>query len=307
MKSIVCILGPTASGKSSLGMELARSLNGEIVSCDSIQVYRGFDIGSSKASPEEREEIPHHLIDIVEPTEPFHAGRFMELADAAIEDILSRGKTPLIVGGTNLYFRALIQGLSDTPDIPGDIRAALNRKLELEGLPALHAELQRVDPQWASSLPPTDTQRILRGLGVFYASGQKISSLNDAHQFDEVRYRHRFVSIPLEREDLYRRINDRVLEMMQAGFLDEVECLRRSGVPDSCKPMQAPGYLQLQQVLRGELELDRAVEAIQQSHRRYAKRQLTWLKRTPEVHWWTGPSSLQETQRWWTTRFTDRV
>ena len=285
MSKIIAIIGPTASGKSSLGERLARECPGEIISCDSVQVYRGFNVGTSKPPMDIQGEIPHHLIDVVEPQEPFHAGRFVELADTAIEHVHSRQKIPLVVGGTGLYLRALLHGLSPAPRVPDDVKKTLESELKNDGLSKLYQELQESDPDWAEQLPPTDTQRILRGLAVFRGTGLKLSELNRAHQFGERRYQCRLLAIPHDREALYERINQRVLGMMDEGLLHEVETLLSKGISRESRPMQAPGYTQLVQYLDGQMSLEEAVSRIQQSHRRYAKRQMTWLKKTPEVEW----------------------
>ena len=285
MSKIVAIIGPTGSGKSSLGERLARECPGEIISCDSVQVYRGFNIGTSKPPVAIQQEIPHHLVNVVNAHEPFHAGLFAKMADAAIADVASRGNIPLIVGGTGLYLRALLHGLSPAPKVPDEVRAALELDLKNHGLEALYQELHERDPEWAAQLPATDTQRILRGLEVARGTGLRLSELNKAHQFAEQRYECRMLAIPHERDVLYNRINQRVLDMMDEGLLHEVETLLSDGIPKESKPMQAPGYLQLVQYLEGQLSLEEAVSLIQQSHRRYAKRQMTWLKKTEGVEW----------------------
>ena len=302
MQKIIGIIGPTASGKSSLGERLARECPGEIISCDSVQVYEGFHIGTNKPSNSIQKEIPHHLIDVVGPTDPFHAGRFVELADQAIKEVSGRGRIPLVVGGTGLYLRALLHGLSPAPAIPSGVQETLEKEMMEGGLQPLYEELTERDPELASQLPPTDTQRILRGLAVVRGTGLQLSALNRAHQFSENRYEFRLLAIPHEREVLYERINKRVQEMMEEGLLHEVESLLSQGVPRDCRPMEAPGYSQLVQFMDGKMGLDEAVALIQQSHRRYAKRQMTWLNKTKEVEWVEGESlSIEGLQRWYSS------
>jgi tRNA dimethylallyltransferase len=299
MQKIIGIIGPTASGKSSLGERLARECPGEIISCDSVQVYEGFQIGTNKPPDSIQNEIPHHLIDVVAPTDPFHAGRFVELADHAIKEASGRGRIPLVVGGTGLYLRALLHGLSPAPVVPPGVQETLEMEMKEGGLMPLYEELAVRDPDLASQLPPTDTQRILRGLAVVRGTGQQLSALNKAHQFSENRYEFRLLAIPHEREILYERINKRVQEMMEEGLLHEVESLLSRGIPRDCRPMEAPGYAQLVQFIDGKLELDEAVAQIQQSHRRYAKRQMTWLNKTKEVEWVDVESLSIEGLREW--------
>ena len=285
LKKIIAIVGPTASGKSALGERIAAEANGEIVSCDSVQVYKGFDIGTSKPSLEEQKRTPYHLIDVVSPTEEFHAGRYQSLADEAIRSIGERGKAPLVVGGTGLYLRALLHGLSTVPPISSSVLDRLNQELESGGLAPLYDELLRVDPAWAHQYPSTDTQRIFRGLSVFRETGKALSEFNKEHQFADERYHCRILAIHYERPELYERINARVLVMMEMGLLAEVEALMAAGVPRESRPMQAPGYVQLAEVIEGNMNLDAAIALIQQAHRRYAKRQMTWLRKTPNVEW----------------------
>lgn len=284
-KILLAIVGPTASGKSALAARIARELPSALISCDSVQVYRGFDKGTSKPSPEERAAMKHYLVDIIDAHEEFHAGRFVSLADEAINTVSAEGRLPLIVGGTGLYLRALLHGLSPAPDIPQTVRDQLEEdRIEL-GMEALYGELETVDPDWASRLPPTDTQRILRGLAVYRGTGKRLSEFNKEHQFTPRRYRCRTLALDVPREELYKRINSRVLEMMEDGLFEEVKQLLEKGIPVGSKPMQTPGYKELAQVISGNLSLEEAISKTQQAHRRYAKRQMTWFRSTDGVEW----------------------
>jgi len=269
--------GPTATGKTAAGIALARAFDGEIVNGDSVQMVRGFDIGSAKPSADERAAVRHHLLDVVDPRDDLSAGRFARLADAAVADIAGRGKLPIVVGGTGLYLRALVEGLDDIPAVPAAVRAAVADRLEREGLPALRAELERVDPAYAARIAPTDRQRTLRALEIVAATGQPFSSF---HGGGAPRPGLRFLQLALfrERADLNARIDRRVDAMLAAGFLDEVRRLRAEGLDLSVKPMTSLGYRQLFEHLEGACDLAEAVAAIKSGHRHYAKRQLTWFR-----------------------------
>jgi tRNA dimethylallyltransferase len=275
--SVVVIGGPTASGKTGVGLALARAFGGEIVNGDSVQMVRGFDLGSAKPSRDERAAVPHHLLDVVDPRDDLSAGRFVRLADRAIVDIAARGRLPVVVGGTGLYLRALVEGLADIPQVPAAVRSAQAERLAREGLPALRDELERLDPAYATRIAPTDRQRTLRALEVLVATGRPFSSF---HGGGAPRPGHRFLQLALfrERSELHARIDARVDAMMAAGFLDEVRELRAAGLDLSVKPMTSLGYRQLFEHLAGAYDLDTAVAAIKAGHRHYAKRQLTWFR-----------------------------
>lgn len=282
---IVLVVGPTASGKTSLSLELADAFAGEIVNADSVQVYRGFDIGSCKPSAAERARAPHHLIDALPPDDPCDAGRFVRLADEAIHAILARGRRPFVVGGTGLYFRALVHGLAPVPEVPDDVRARVQAALARDGVAALHARLREVDPEAAAQIAPQDPQRTTRALEVFEATGRPLSDFQRAHGFAPRRYDALVLALAWPRETLYDRIDRRVDALLAEGFLDEVRALRAAGVPDDARPMRSLGYAELAAHLRGERSLEDAVDAIRRGHRRYAKRQLTWFRKVPETVW----------------------
>ena len=279
---IVILSGPTASGKTDLAMKLAESFSMEIVNADSMQVYRRFDIGTAKPSPEERKKIPHHLIDVAEPDEPYNAGRYVEEASAAIVDIASRGKTPLVVGGTGMYLRALLRGLDSAPSDPV-VRAELDRRWEEEGGHALHAELSRIDPETASRVHFADRHRVVRALEIVAVSGVPAGRKRCAWSSAVKRYESCFLALWPDRKELYQRIDIRAERMFQAGLVDEVLELLESGYGRDLKPMQSLGYRQAVAHLLDGLPLAEAIELTKRNTRKYAKRQLTWLSAETEI------------------------
>jgi tRNA dimethylallyltransferase len=279
-----CLLGPTASGKSRLAMQLAVRFPVEIVSVDSGQVYRGMDIGTAKPSPAERAAVPHHLIDIVDPTESYSAGRFRADAIAAVADILARGKVPLLVGGTMLYYRSLVQGMDELPAADPAIRASLDAEAASKGWPALHEELARVDPRTAARLSPNDSQRIQRALEVYRATGTPLSDLHTAPRavlpFDLKAY----ALVPADRAALHRRIAQRFDAMLAAGLVAEVEALReRYRLHAALPSMRCVGYRQVWEHLEGAYDRKALREKGIIATRQLAKRQLTWLRSLPDL------------------------
>ena len=284
----VLLMGPTCSGKSALALELAREFPVEIVSVDSAMVYRGMDIGTAKPPREILATVPHHLIDVCDPAEPYSAGRFRREAEALIAQIRARGRVPLLVGGTMLYFRALTGGLAPLPEAQPEIRARIDSRAASVGWPALHAELAIHDPRAASRIRPTDGQRIQRALEVLEITGQPISALQQAGAPSTLQFAH-FALLAAERAELNRRIDGRFVEMMQHGFLEEVERLHRRGDLDPELPsIRAVGYRQLWAHLDGRGSLAEAVEAGQRATRQLAKRQMTWLRADAAVAWIRG-------------------
>jgi tRNA dimethylallyltransferase len=279
------IAGPTASGKTSIGVQIALETGAELVGADSMQVYRKLDIGTAKPTLAELQGIPHHLIDVADPDEPFDAERFVTEADRAIADIAQRNRKIIVVGGTGLYIRALLHGLHKGPKPAPEIRTALMKRAASEGWPALHAELAAKDPVSATKLHPNDGVRILRALEVFEESGIPMSEWQKQHGFAKQRYPALLLGLTRPREGLYRRINNRVDEMMGCGFLAEVEALIDGGYGPELKPMQGLGYRRMAQHITGELNLAEAVEKTKTDTRRFAKRQLTWFKREPGLAW----------------------
>jgi len=285
LNRLIVIVGPTASGKSALALELARHFGCEIISGDSMCVYQGMDIGTAKPSQAERQEIPHHLIDIREPGESFSVVDFQRLATSAIESINKRGKIPLLVGGTGLYVQALLEGYQFNPTPKTELRSDLELNISESVIPSLlHDKLNAVDPVAANRIHPNDRKRILRALEVVTAERRSIScdkiSPDPTPLFDCIVF-----GLSLERQELYRRINDRVDRMLEAGLVAEVKALMREGMPADSTAFQAIGYKEIAACLQGEYSLEEAIARVKQSSRRYAKRQLTWFRRMHYIHW----------------------
>ncbi|HET7204869.1 MAG TPA: tRNA (adenosine(37)-N6)-dimethylallyltransferase MiaA [Steroidobacteraceae bacterium] len=281
----VCILGPTCSGKTALALELAGRFPLEIVSVDSALVYRGMDLGTSKPSAVERAAVPHHLIDVCEPSEAYSAGRFRRDALECIAHIRARGRVPLLVGGTMLYFRALTHGLAPLPEADAAVRREIDAEARSAGWAAMHARLAQVDPVAAARIRPLDAQRIQRALEVWRLTGERLSELQ--RRATPAPYTlARFALMPVSREALYERIDQRFDAMLAAGFLDEVRRLRERGDLDPDLPsLRAVGYRQLWQHLDGRATLEEAAAAARQATRNLAKRQLTWLRADPDIRW----------------------
>ena len=283
--NIYFLLGPTASGKSSVGLHVAKMIEAEIVSVDSMQVYRGMDIGTAKPTKEELAAVRHHLIDMVEPSEAFSAARFVELAGAAISRINKRGKLVLAVGGTALYAKALAEGLFDGPGSNAQLRRELKDRAARLGCEVLHKELAQVDPEAANRIHRNDLRRIVRALEVFELTGEPISSFQQQFGRANRAYNCRYVCLRRKREDLHGRINGRVKEMIRAGLVDEVRNLLAAAGGLSMQAGQALGYQEIIAHLSGQMTLDEAIEAIKIHTRQFAKRQMTWFRRFPDVHW----------------------
>ncbi len=282
--TVIVICGPTATGKTKLGVALAHAFQGEVVSADSMQLYRGMAVGTAQPTLEEREGIPHHMIAVADPGENYSAARYAREASACVEDILARGKQPIIVGGTGLYIDALLTGRDYACAPTPACRAQLQRRAETQGLPALWAELQGIDPQAAARLHPNDAKRVLRALEVWYETGETITQ----HDLRTRALPPRYAALTLaltyqDRQALYRRIDARVDQMLRQGLLEEVRGLLDQGLESTA--MQAIGYKELVPVLRGQCELEEAVEAVKRHSRQYAKRQLTWFRRKEGI-WW---------------------
>lgn len=282
---IVVIAGPTASGKSGLAVDLARSLSAEIVNADSMQVYRRMDIGTAKPTYEERHGVPHHLLDVVDPDEPFNAALYRRMALPVVTDISSRGKACLVVGGTGLYIRTLVGGLIKTPPSDPGVREALRRECDEYGPALLHDRLKHLDPQAAAAIHPNDQMRIIRALEIIHISRHPPSDLMKRHGFRDRSVEALKICLEVERETLYGRINERTLRMLHVGLLEETRGLLDRGYSPDLKPMQAIGYRHMIRHIQGKWSLDEAVHALQRDTRRYAKRQLTWFKAEPDVIW----------------------
>ena len=285
-QKIICIAGPTASGKTALSVQLAKELNAEIISCDSMQIYRHMDIGTAKPTIEEREGIPHYMLDIADPGEDFSVSRYCEMATPILEDILQRGKYAIIVGGTGLYMDALIRGNHFAPCPSTGMREKLEQQADEMGMPYMLELLQGIDPDSAAKLHLADRKRILRALEVYYETGQTITQHN--LQTQQIPPRYQPVWFALEdthRKDLYDRIDKRVLTMLEDGLLEEIRKLLAMGIPEKCTAMQAIGYKEFLDALAGRCSMEEATIQVQQASRHYAKRQLTWFRRNPGIHW----------------------
>jgi len=284
---VVCVVGPTACGKTRLGVEIARHMNGEVVSADSMQLYRGMAIGTAAPTTEEREGVPHYMIGVADPAEQYSAARYAAEADACMQDILKRGKLPIIVGGTGLYLDALVRGSAFAPGgRDSAVRAALQQRLDREGSEPLLEELRRVDPETAGRLSPRDVKRILRALEVYRTTGETISRHNAATREQPSRYDAVYIGLAFaDREDMRALIDQRVDRMVEQGLLEEVNRLLASGLDRSATAWQAIGYKQFLAVADGRISTAEAVEEVKLRSRQYAKRQLTWLRRNDSIHW----------------------
>lgn len=297
MNPIICIAGPTASGKTALAVALARELDGEVVSCDSMQVYKRMDIGTAKPSLEERQGIPHHMIDVAEPWEDYSVSRYCADAAPIVENIVSRGKTAIIAGGTGLYMDSLIRGNDFAPFPSTGVRERLEQEADREGMEALLARLRAVDPEAADRLHLSDRKRIIRAMEVYLETGETITAHNRRTQALPPRFSPVWLGLDFEsRAELYSRIDRRVDAMLNAGLLEEIRALLRSGIPEKCTAMQAIGYKEFTDALDGRCTVEAAADQVRQSSRRYAKRQLTWFRRNERIHWLRRGPEAAETE-----------
>lgn len=286
-KQLIVICGPTASGKTKLGIELCKHLGGEVISADSMQIYRGMDIGTAKPSFEEMDGIPHHMLSVAEPWENYSVARYVKEATACVEDVFLRGKQPIVVGGTGLYIDALCKG-QDFADFSEDsgLRAELKEEAERLGIEVLLQRLAKADPESAARLHPNDEKRIIRALEVYLETGKTISQHNLESKQKKPRYERRMIGLTFEdRNDLRARIDRRVDEMVRAGLLAEVQTLLAKGVPREATALQAIGYKEVLRALDEGLPMELAMEEIKLRSRQYAKRQLTWFRREQETNW----------------------
>ena len=293
---LVAILGPTASGKTSLSLALAEQLQGEIVSCDSVAVYREFEIGTAKPSPEGRASVPHHLIDVVSPAEVFTAGDYSRLARKALHEIRDRHRLPIVVGGTGLYLRALFEGLFAGPLRSEELRQRLRLRAAQRGPQYVHRMLRRLDPAASEVIHCNDMAKTVRALEICIGSRRRMTDLWQQGREPLEGFRVLRLGLNPDRETLYQRINLRAREMFQHGLAEETQALlhRYGGTAGALNSL---GYKQAMQHLRGELTLDQAITLAQQGHRNYAKRQMTWFRREPDVHWLPGFGSDLEVQK----------
>ena len=286
MNNIICIAGPTASGKTALAVELAKLVDGEVISCDSMQIYRGMDIGTAKPTKEEMQGIPHHMLDVCDPDEDFSVSRYCELADPILQDILARDKTAIIAGGTGLYMDALIRGNDFAPCPATGMREKLEAQADEIGMAAMLEQLRAIDPEAAARLHVADRKRVIRALEVYYETGETITAHNLRTQAIPPKYTPVWFALEDEdRQNLYDRIDRRVDIMLEMGLMDEIRCLLASGIPEKATSMQAIGYKEFVDALHGRCSVDDAAALVKQSSRRYAKRQLTWFRRNSAIHW----------------------
>ncbi len=291
---LVVVVGPTGAGKSRLAIDLARATGGEVVSCDSQQVYVGMDIGTGKVSAAERAAVPHHLLDVVRPDDEMTAARFVALADTAIADVAARGKHVIVCGGTGLYVRALLLGLFAGPPADPDVRAELEARAAAAGTAALWDDLAAIDPESAARIDRNDRKRLVRALEVFRLTGETMTAHHQRHDHKAVapRYQHVLVGLAPARARLYQVIDARVDAMMAAGLVDEVIALRAAGYLPPLRSQQAIGYAELHAHLEGRSDLSRAIELVKRNSRRYARRQLAWYRPDPLVRWADSPAAV---------------
>ena len=286
MNNMICVAGHTAPGKTALAVELAKLTNGEVVSCDSMQVTKYMDIGTAKPTPEEMQGISHHMLSVAQPYEDFSVSRYCEMAAPIVDDILSRGKTAIIAGGTGLYMDALIRGNAFAPCPSTGMREKLEAQADTEGMAAMLELLRSIDPEAAAKLHLADRKRIIRALEVYYETGDTITAHNLKTQEIPPRYTPLWFALEDEnRADLYARIDRRVDKMPEEGLISEIKALLAAGIPEKSTAMQAIGYKEFLAALHGQCTTEEAVRQVQQSSRKYAKRQLTWFRRNPAIHW----------------------
>jgi tRNA dimethylallyltransferase len=299
---LVAVVGPTASGKSAVGVWLAERFGGEVLACDSTQLYRGFDIGTAKPELAERRGIPHHLIDALTATQEATAGGYRQMALAVLEDLRKRGRPPILTVGTGLYLRALLEGLADVPQRSEELRERLRASAERFAPGYLHRLLTRLDPEAAGKIASADEQKLIRAIEVCLLARRPVSEVHRSGRTPLEGWRAIKIGLMPPREALYERIHARTDAMLARGWMGEVRGLIDSGLPENAKPFDFIGYRELREVLRGEKNLDEARAAIQQATRRYAKRQLTWFRKDPGVHWLAGfgddPRVRDEARGW---------
>lgn len=284
-QNIIVICGPTGIGKTSLTIRAAKAFNGQIINADSLQLYRYMDIGTAKPTLEERAQVPHYIVDMLSPDEPFDAAGFAKKADGLIESFVSQGITPFVAGGTGLYIKALVDGLFRATPADPEILDRLQKEAEISGTEALYNRLTTCDSEAAERIHPNDTFRIIRALEVFETTGCTISKHQQSHHFGEKRYRALKIGLTMDRDRLYDRINRRVDIMIAQGLLDEVRSLVAMGYHPDLKPMKSLGYRHMAEYLNGEKDWEEAVRTLKRDTRRYAKRQMTWFRADNTIEW----------------------
>ena len=286
MNNIICIAGPTASGKTALAVELAKEFNGEVVSCDSMQVYKRMDIGTAKPTGDEMQGIPHHMIDVAEPDEDFSVSRYCCMASPIVDDIVARGKTAIIAGGTGLYMDSLIRGNDFAPYPSTGARERLEKEADEKGMDVMLTKLRAIDSESAEKLHLADRKRIIRALEVYEETGETITAHNKRTQAIPPRYQPLWLGLDFDpRQALYDRIDLRVGLMLEQGLMKEIEDLLSSGIPAKCTAMQAIGYKEFVAALEGHITLEEAADEVRKASRHYAKRQLTWFRRNRQMNW----------------------
>lgn len=293
---VVVICGPTGVGKTSAAIGIAKEFNGEIINADSMQIYRHMDIGTAKPTHKEQACVKHHMIDIVNPDEPFDAAKFAEMARKIIAQLYKQNITPFIVGGTGFYIKALLYGLFQTEPVDPDFRLRLKNEAEIDGAAFLHKRLKKYDPDAAEKIHPNDTYRIIRALEILEATGKSISEYHQEHRFTDNPFEVLTIGLHTNREILYDRINRRVDVMISAGLLDEVKKLISMGYTEDLKPMQSIGYRHMIDFIKDRISWDDTLQTFKRDTRRYAKRQFTWFKAEPDIIW-TEPKELTEIRR----------
>ena len=295
MNNIICIAGPTASGKTALAVELAKEVGGEVVNCDSMQVYRRMDIGTAKPTEEEKQGVVHHMLDVCDPDEDFSVSRYCDMASPIVDDIVARGKVAVISGGTGLYMDSLIRGKAFAPFPSTGQREKLEQEADEQGMEHMLARLRDIDPESAARLHLSDRKRILRALEVYLETGETITTHNLRTQAIPPKYSPLWLGLDFaNRADLYDRIDRRVGLMLDQGLIREIRDLLDSGVPQKCTAMQAIGYKEFVSALAGDCTIEEAADQVRQSSRRYAKRQLTWFRRNKSIHWLTRSTGSEE-------------
>lgn len=291
---LIVVLGPTAVGKSVVGIDIAKRLGGEIINADSLQVYKHLNIGTAKPRLQELEDVRHHLIDIVNPDQDFNAGLFRSKTGSVIKELDQNNKNIILVGGTYLYVKALLSGLIEGLPANKEIRENIKKLRLTFGLPYVYERLKELDPEAASRIHPNDYIRIERALEVNYLTGQKMSEFQSSHNFQDQEYHYMKIGISLDREVLRNRIDKRVDQMIEEGLVDEVKRLREMGYTRDLKPMQSIGYKEINQFVDGEIDLDYAVELIKRDTKRFAKRQMTWLRKDDEINWFDKENDFDQ-------------
>ena len=288
MPNIICIAGPTASGKTALAVELAKELNGEVISCDSMQIYRRMDIGTAKPTEEEMQGIAHHMLDVAEPDEDFSVSRYCQMATPILDDILARGKTAIVAGGTGLYMDSLMRGNDFAPYPATGARERLEKEADEKGMDFMLTKLQSIDPESAAKLHLADRKRIIRALEVFEETGETITAHNKRTQAIPPKYNPLWIGLDFEpRQALYDRIDLRVSMMLEQGLVEEIKRLLSSGIPAKATSLQAIGYKEFVAALEGNGSIEAAADEVRKASRHYAKRQLTWFRRNGNMHWLT--------------------